>query len=242
MNKKINFSLFCLILSVGVFLFSSCGNDPKHPDLTDRENYTQRPDTYKNFEKLSEKEIEGTDYKVSVYDRGVNSTILAIHGGNIDEGTSNIAKAVAKNDLNLYLFEGLKAPDEGIKLHITSHRFDEPRALKLVSHSKKCISIHGFRSEENVVCLGGNDKKLMLAIHDFLKSKNFDFKIQSFCKALEGTHAKNIVNKCADAGVQLEFSTVLRKKMITDPELLKKVSGTLREALFSVSIPKASSL
>lgn len=209
-----------IIVSLFIMINTSCTSSPK----------TGRTNLYKNFEELSRNEIENTDYKITVLERKTNKTILAIHGGDIDIHTTPISQAIAQDDLNLYLFEGIKK-DTNHNLHITSHNFDEPKALALVAKSKQCVSVHGFRSEDNVLCMGGNDPELRTKIIDSLKQENFDFNIQSFCTGIEGINPRNIVNKCADHGVQLEFSTTLRKQLVANPELLNKVAKAVRRAI-----------
>jgi len=47
---------------------------------------------------------------------------------------------IAADVFSLYCFEGLVS---GRRLHITSARFDEPRALALVESSDIAIGVHG---------------------------------------------------------------------------------------------------
>lgn len=64
-------------------------------------------DKYSNYDELSCHEPKGIDYRI----RCVSSSdiaILAIHGGKIEPGTTEIAEAVAKNQHSFYTFEGLK--------------------------------------------------------------------------------------------------------------------------------------
>jgi phage replication-related protein YjqB (UPF0714/DUF867 family) len=55
--------------------------------------------------------------------------IIAPHGGGIEPGSSTIARAIAGEDINMYLFEGIKVAKGNAIVHIASHHFDEPRCL-----------------------------------------------------------------------------------------------------------------
>lgn len=49
-------------------------------------------------------------------------------------------------DLSFYAFEALKIGSHG-DLHITSHRFIEPKAIDLVGKSRTAVAIHGRGNE-----------------------------------------------------------------------------------------------
>ena len=100
-------------------------------------------DQYSNFADLAAHERLGTDYRILVHDCGSMIAVIAPHGGRIEPGTSEIAGAVAGNDLSLYSFEGIRRGRAHGELHITSPRFDEPQALGLVAAVETAIAIHG---------------------------------------------------------------------------------------------------
>ncbi len=56
-------------------------------------------DTYKNFQELAKN--EKGNFKIEYIDRGSNITIIAPHGGKIESYTTEIAKKIANNTLDL---------------------------------------------------------------------------------------------------------------------------------------------
>ena len=118
-------------------------------------------DTYRNFDDLRKHEgrFFQNSYKIVAKDRKSKITCIAIHGGNIEPGTSELAEELAGNEFNLYKFEGLKEKNNSV-LHITSSNFDEPKADKLVENAQKVISIHGAKGDEPITYIGGLDEKL----------------------------------------------------------------------------------
>jgi phage replication-related protein YjqB (UPF0714/DUF867 family) len=78
--------------------------------------------------------------------------ILAPHGGGIEHDTSDIALAIAGENFNLYLFEGIKAKGNA-DLHVTSTRFDEASCLDILSVCDLVVAIHGCRGEDERVLL-----------------------------------------------------------------------------------------
>ncbi len=148
------------------------------------------PDTYKSMTALYSdlRNVEGTTYAkrwkrhewsqmVEKQDTDAPETqkiVMAIHGGGIERGTSEIALAVAGyhpdtlvtsvDNLGLHdfwLFEGLLPSDNG-KLHVTASHYDEPIATELVQNARRCISLHGCLDSQakGKIQLGGRDHEL----------------------------------------------------------------------------------
>ena len=195
--------------------------------------YAAGPDFYKNYEELSKAEREGVDFRVVVHQRRAPLTVMAIHGGDIEMGSSDLAATIAGDDLSLYLFEGLK-PVGNSKLHITSTHFDEPRALALFKGSPLCLSIHGFLEKtRSVVCVGGGNAALAKKMTDQLNSAavSLGIEVESPCTRFGGDDPRNVVNRCEVPGVQLETSTALRKRLDRDLELRQKFAHIARKAM-----------
>src|SRR5512143_1621980 len=98
-------------------------------------------DRYSNYAELAANETEGTDFEVIALKQNKASTaIIAPHAGGIEPKTGFIARSIAGTDYSLYCFRGLKS-NGNHALHIASHKFDEPRCLKLIADHKNVISI-----------------------------------------------------------------------------------------------------
>jgi phage replication-related protein YjqB (UPF0714/DUF867 family) len=184
-------------------------------------------DQYANFKELSRQEKEGTSYKIQLQERRSPLTILAIHGGEIDKGTELLAAQLAGKQFNLYIFEGNRP-----QLHLTSTHFDEPRALSLAKRSRYCLSIHGLReSQKEALCLGGGNPWLKEQLMKALKKSAFSFDILDDCPGVNGNHPLNIVNRCQEKGVQLEFTRPLRERLLGDKGLLDQFNEVVRRAV-----------
>lgn len=67
---------------------------------------------YKGFDHLAARESVGVDYQIRR--RSADTTlVLAPHGGGIEPGTSELAEAIAAGDHSSYIFEGIKARQNG---------------------------------------------------------------------------------------------------------------------------------
>ena len=185
-------------------------------------------DTYANFQELSAAQAEGRDFTVTVNDRGSRFGVFAIHGGKIEPITSELAVAVAGEDLNLYRFEGIKA-DGNLALHITSAHFDEPRALALAAKTETCVSTHSYLSEEKAICVGGANVPLMEKIARALQAQ--DFTVVYPCVKFAAKSRQNIVNRCALHGAQLEISTALADELAVDHSRFDRLASLLRSVL-----------
>jgi phage replication-related protein YjqB (UPF0714/DUF867 family) len=190
-------------------------------------------DLYRNFAELSEAEIEGIDFRISVVKReGSSTVIVAPHGGSIEPGTSEVAKEVANNDLSLAIFEGIK-PRGNKRLHITSTNFDEPRCVALVLASDTVVAIHGEGSNGLSVFLGGKDDELCAQLKKALERYGYAVKTHGNPE-LHGLAAANICNRGRHGrGVQLELSSGLRQSFfqsLTDKGRKKPTDDLFRFA------------
>lgn len=166
---------------------------------------------YKNFTELSRSEREGISYKLSVKNRRSPFVIVAPHGGGIEPGTSEIAKAIAGFQFSYYTFDGLRQKGNVI-LHIASTLFDEPKCLQLVNASEVVVAIHGCADEEKVIYVGGLLDELKTRLINTLVQTGFDARLADVNYA--GTQIQNICNRGRlGRGVQLEISESLRRTM-----------------------------
>lgn len=76
-------------------------------------------ESYKGYEDLA----KAQDYRVQVRpNAGSSISVIAPHGGSIEQYTSDIARAIAGADFNLYLFEKVRRSGNYAALHLTSPR------------------------------------------------------------------------------------------------------------------------
>jgi len=190
-------------------------------------------DIFKNFFHLAANRKEGVDYSIVTREvPGSNVAIVAPHGG-IETGTIAMAKAIAANDFNLYLFNSLRSQelyDAGgnwHELHITSIHFDEPRCLELVGKTDVTLTVHGSRIKEPVVCLSSMDKKLESKLSAAFNKAGVKVLIEGH-PYQSGKLPENICNRNRKKqGVQLEFSQGIRD----NPALRETCVRVVRESL-----------
>jgi phage replication-related protein YjqB (UPF0714/DUF867 family) len=191
-------------------------------------------DRYPDFATLAAAHEQDKDYRITVQDRGTRVAILAPHGGTIEPETTSIARVVAGDDLSFYLFEALHAGAHG-DYHITSHRFDEPRALALVAGADTSIASHGRKDDgTDTVWLGGRDEIQRDAVGDALRAAGFGAALNT---ALPGVHPSNICNRTrSGAGVQLELPRSLRRNLAEDGRMIARFSTALRAAISAAGL------
>ncbi|MGR8919384.1 MAG: poly-gamma-glutamate hydrolase family protein, partial [Gammaproteobacteria bacterium] len=167
-------------------------------------------DQYRCYAALAVEQREGIDYRVSVRRRSDSDVaFIAPHGGSIERRTSAICTALAGAEHNRYLFEGLDEDGSFDALHITSHRFDEPRCLALIARCPVVVAVHGCSGEDRAVMLGGRDRALVDRFAQALAP--IDVAVHVGNHRFPGTHRRNICNRgAAGRGVQLELTDALR--------------------------------
>jgi phage replication-related protein YjqB (UPF0714/DUF867 family) len=171
------------------------------------------PDSYRSFDQLLRGEVEGRDFSRIVWARNSPVAIVALHGGGIEPGTSEIARGIAGNNYSLYCFESLKTSGNEL-LHIPSHDFDDPLCLNLVTSAKIVISVHGCSGEGQraSVFIGGRHNLLRERLSASLLKAGFP--VAPGAGRYPGQHRDNVCNLGqAGAGIQLEISLGVRRQM-----------------------------
>jgi phage replication-related protein YjqB (UPF0714/DUF867 family) len=185
-------------------------------------------DLYGSYADLAAGEAEGVHYRIRVIDRASPIVVVAPHGGRIEAGTSQTAALIAADVFSLYCFEGLVS---GRRLHITSARFDEPRALALVESADIAIGVHGRadRGDHRTIWLGGLHESLRDAIGAALERVGFK---TSTDHHMQGKAPGNICNRGRlRAGVQLELPMSLRNAFLNDPFARQAFGSAVRDTI-----------
>jgi len=189
-------------------------------------------DRYSSYAELSAREREGIGYRIIEVVRPSQVVVLAPHGGCIEPTTSLIAAAIAGDDHSLYCFEGLRRGRPHGDLHITSARFDEQRAMRLVTGASIAVAVHGRleRTDPDGIWLGGLDAGLMELAAEELRTTGF--RCRTDVEELAGKGPANICNcTTTGQGLQLELPPALRDRLRDDAELLLRLAGSIRTAI-----------
>jgi phage replication-related protein YjqB (UPF0714/DUF867 family) len=186
-------------------------------------------DHYLGYEDLARDHIEGVDYAIHVRPAaGARVAVVAPHGGRIEGGTSDIARLIAGEEHALYLFEGLRTSGDNFeRLHLTSHCFDEPRCLDLISACETVIAVHGYAAAGPDVLLGGRDEELKQRLVPALRAQGLS--VQTDGHSYPGLDPRNVCNRSRSGmGVQIELSAPLRRSRAWNG-LVQGIQTLLRE-------------
>ena len=186
--------------------------------------------SYTSFKTLSEREVGGQDYRIRLELRDPRVLIMAPHGGKIESATTEVAEAIAGTEYSFYSFEGLKAGGNGV-LHVESHLFDEPQALRAAEKADIVVTVHGqLDRKEEFVMVGGLDNGLRSEIGHRLEAAGFQTRPPS--EGLMGTDPMNICNRGRSRqGVQLEISRKVRDVLRTDRNKLHAFATAVQKAI-----------
>jgi phage replication-related protein YjqB (UPF0714/DUF867 family) len=179
-----------------------------------------------SFKELSLLKTEGQDFEVKLRTGTSDSFVMAIHGGTIEPGTSELADATAGEKHSYYSFTGLVDDYQG--LHLTSTEFDEPRLLVLTQQAKNCLGLHGLKDDQIDFCIGGANAEKRESYFKLLSQKFPKWRTCELCCPPNlGTSFKNIVNKCQQSGVQIEMGSSLRLELKQNSAFMKELSTLL---------------
>lgn len=205
---------------------------------------TLSSDRFHSFDELRQHAIQDRDYRITVIERGSPVTVAAIHGGGIEPGTSELARAIAGEEFNCYLFEGLR-PDSNEDLHISSIYFNEPRCLELLRSSQVAVTVHGCAVPAQVSYIGGRHEAVKTAL--ISRFRQAGWVAHNGKGALSGSYLDNLCNRGQSGiGVQLEFSQGMRRSMFqevstqegrkTRTAVFQQVIAAVREIILSQSL------
>jgi phage replication-related protein YjqB (UPF0714/DUF867 family) len=165
---------------------------------------------YRNFAELARHQSEDRDYRITVERRPASRVaVIAPHAGSIERRTTHISRAIAGDDFNLYLFEGLDSNGSYAPLHVTSHRFDEPACLSLIARCLTVLAVHGCHHREECAYVGGLDNALKQDVAEAIRYAG----VPAYTGGHDypGRHPRNVCNRGASGrGVQLELSDSVR--------------------------------
>jgi phage replication-related protein YjqB (UPF0714/DUF867 family) len=202
-------------------------------------------DKYKTFDDMIKAEAPES-YSIETEKRTSGIAIVAIHGGNTEPVTTELARFIAGDKHSYYSFVSRK-PVDNADLHVTSSKWEDPASLSVVRNALKVISLHGAGDLTEKVFLGGLDKELGGFVQKELMEKGFHVEAFNTAK-FAGDSRYNIVNRGATGqGLQIEISRGLRMKMFeggltdrtTPTELFHKFAEAITAALASVPMDYA---
>ena len=195
-------------------------------------------DVYPDFAALRAANTYGLDYSREVYDRGSDVAVFAVHGGDIETATARLARGVAGKDFNLYIFNGWLGEDSG-RLHVTATHFDDPEAVRLATSSVLGIALPAQADRGAWVCVGGRNTAAAALMARRLEEAGFA--VENPCVRLPGTSEKNIVNRTAAGGVQLELTLRLLERLENNRDYLSRFTEAVRMAVIeSLALVKAN--
>lgn len=185
-------------------------------------------DRYGDFAELAAHERSGTDYRIRLRSASPVFAIVAPHGGGIEPGTSELADAVAGEQLSFYAFEGLKRSGNSV-LHVTSARFDEPLCLALLGRCATVVTLHGERERQlpAEIHVGGLDEALGERVQRSLAGRQF--RVSRAVGQRAGREPENLCNRGRSGrGLQLELSRGLRESAFESFSAEGRTSRTSR--------------
>lgn len=160
-------------------------------------------------------ELLAHDGVVETCDLRASYGFMAIHGGSLERGTAEVARAAAaRSGASLYAVE---QPDD-LQWHIPSHRHDPaeaPHLAAFLGHVDRVVSVHGYGRDGwwTRLLVGGRDRELAGYAAEVLRLHLAGFEvvdaIDEIPTELRGLHPENPVNR-AGRGVQLELPPRVR--------------------------------
>jgi phage replication-related protein YjqB (UPF0714/DUF867 family) len=142
---------------------------------------------------------------------------MAIHGGNLERGTAEIA-AEAADASNASLYAVVQP--NGLRWHVPSTRFDpavSPRLASFLDHVDVVVSVHGYGRPDlrRSILLGGADRDLAAVLASQLRRALPKFYeiidvLASIPEGMRGLHPANPVNLVRGSGVQIELPPSVR--------------------------------
>jgi phage replication-related protein YjqB (UPF0714/DUF867 family) len=141
---------------------------------------------------------------------------LALHGGSLERGTAEIARAAA--DAAGASYYTVRQPEE-LRWHVPSSRCDptvSPALNGFLAHVDEVVSIHGFGREHlwRALLVGGANRGLAARTAVVLRTALPEYRViddlDDIPAPLRGLHPDNPVNRTRGGGIQLELPPRVR--------------------------------
>jgi phage replication-related protein YjqB (UPF0714/DUF867 family) len=179
--------------------------------------------------------VPGRDFRIAFGDSKIEQCLLvALHGGGIEPGTSDIMRAVVEaGGWAWYEFAGFLRGGNKAALHLTSTAFDEPTLVKMLPQTSFVMSFHGAsEAADPVVYVGGKWQMGRQAVVASINHNSGDHGIRAVdavetpaAAHLQGLDLSNITNRGKRAeGVQLEFTRGARN-LLFPPDASREARG-----------------
>lgn len=196
-------------------------------------SWTVAPAPQYSFERICKRMFQGTDYTRTIDANGHWLNVNAIHGGETEAGTSEIAQAVrAATGASWYEWDIMKASVLGATAFDVAHEvngdykgslFDDPPLVDMIRASDDCVAFHGAadgtgeggngRPAGALTCVGGDNKVLRELIGSHLRAAGFPaLDNPAQFPTLSGAGPRQPHNSAKNQGVQIEISTTQRKE------------------------------
>ncbi|MFF2719236.1 poly-gamma-glutamate hydrolase family protein [Streptomyces sp. NPDC058011] len=161
------------------------------------------------------------------------TTVMALHGGGIETGTSELCLAIAgyhpatlaplqdgHGVHDYWMFEGLRTSGNR-DLHVTAENCDDHVALSMAFSSLNVLSLHGCTSAQagtvpQAVVVGGLNTRFKTLLKAEFDAVGIAWRDGNETPDLAGVNPANPVNRTMlSKGGQLELTTELRAAMFT---------------------------
>lgn len=201
-----------------------------------------KPPSKYAFDRVCSRMREGTDYARTLTDTGSWLSIIAIHGGEAEPGSSEISRAIRDHfDASWYEWDFLKSTVQGSTAFAVAHEvnstygdykgslFDDPGLMDMVIGSDDCVAIHQAadgngtnRPVGRLTCCGGENIILRELIASKLNAAGFPaLDNPDEFPGLQGTGPKQPHNFSKNMGVQMELSVSQYREFFTGGDLTR---------------------
>ncbi|MBZ0189676.1 MAG: poly-gamma-glutamate hydrolase family protein [Candidatus Obscuribacterales bacterium] len=155
----------------------------------------------------------GKDYTIVTENRGSVVTVAAPHGGNIEPGTSELARAIADKDFNLFDFVFLRSSHRR-RGHVTATNFRDASLARMLAKSRICVAVHRMKDTHKKIYIGGRNQMLKRLAAEHLLAVGFC--VEEDPPRLKGTSKRNFVNLTSEQGLQLEIPIPVANQLMPD--------------------------
>jgi phage replication-related protein YjqB (UPF0714/DUF867 family) len=158
---------------------------------------------------------------------------LALHGGSLERGTAEIARAAA--DAAGASYYTVSQPED-LRWHVPSSRCDpaaSPALRDFLGHVDEVVSVHGFGRKNlwRALLVGGTNRELAARTAAALRAALPGYRViddlDDIPAPLRGLHPDNPVNRTRSGGIQLELPPRVRDHTPDDRDALVAALSSL---------------
>lgn len=190
--------------------------------MSELQHYRHSPTALQSYEELTmafcerTRQLEQGDFSRDLVYTGSKVALVAIHGGDLEPGTAELAEVLSGERFSRYIFRSHIGVND-FSIWLTSAKFNDPELIALLGRSMTAISIHGCKDARKMgqpidLFVGGRNQPAAQVLMNALTEVGVRVERDMIFPGLHRSNPCNLGR--LGEGIQLEMTSSFREEII----------------------------